>query len=39
MAPEILEAKPYNNKIDIYSIGVTLYEMLYGRLPFMANDL
>ncbi len=33
MAPEIGSGK-YNKPIDIYAIGVILYEMLTGRVPF-----
>jgi hypothetical protein len=33
MAPEIGSGK-YNKPIDVYSIGVILYEMLTGRVPF-----
>ena len=39
MAPEILNAKPYDNRCDIYSMGVMLYELLYGRAPFEANTI
>jgi serine/threonine protein kinase len=33
MAPEIASGK-YNKPIDIYAIGVILYEMLTGKVPF-----
>jgi len=33
MAPEIGSGK-YNKPIDVYAIGVILYEMLTGRVPF-----
>ncbi|HEU4565246.1 MAG TPA: serine/threonine-protein kinase [Gemmatimonadaceae bacterium] len=34
MAPERLEAAPYDGEVDVYAVGVTLYEMLCGRVPF-----
>lgn len=36
MAPEILNQKEYNNTIDIWSLGIIVYEMLYGYHPL--ND-
>lgn len=33
MAPEVGDGK-YGHEIDIYALGVILYEMLTGRLPF-----
>jgi serine/threonine protein kinase len=35
MAPEIIEnKKPYNEKVDIWSLGVVTYILLSGRPPF-----
>jgi len=33
-APEVIEGRPYNEMVDIFSCGVLLYFMLYGKLPF-----
>lgn len=34
MAPEILQGRPYDKKCDIWSIGVILFQLVFGRLPF-----
>ena len=39
MAPEILKGFPYNIKGDIWSLGVVLYEMLFGVCPFEDKSL
>ena len=36
IAPERLEGAAYDGAVDVYAVGVTLYEMLSGRLPFAA---
>ncbi|XP_028765905.1 serine/threonine-protein kinase STY46-like isoform X2 [Neltuma alba] len=33
MAPEVIEHKPYNHKADVFSFGITLWELLTGKLP------
>ena len=39
MAPEVLSHTPYDNKVDIWSMGTVLYEMLTGIKPYSGNNL
>ena len=40
MAPEILNELPYNNKADLWSIGMIMYQMYYNHFPnFNDNDI
>ena len=39
MAPEVLKGQAYNTKADIWSLGVVLYEMLYGICPYEDHSI
>ena len=38
MAPEILNMRPFDDTVDMWSLGVTIYESLFGFPPFPANN-
>jgi len=38
MAPEIMNGEHYDNKVDIWSFGTIMYELLVGFTPFTGND-
>ena len=39
MAPEVLKGEKYTIKADIWSLGVVLYEMLFGVCPYRSNSI
>jgi serine/threonine-protein kinase ULK2 len=34
MAPEVLNREQYNYKVDVWSVGTILFELLTGHSPF-----
>uniref|UniRef100_A0A7N0U9H6 non-specific serine/threonine protein kinase n=1 Tax=Kalanchoe fedtschenkoi TaxID=63787 RepID=A0A7N0U9H6_KALFE len=39
MAPELVTEKPYNHTVDLWSLGVILYELYVGQPPFYTNSV
>mmetsp|Transcript_29699 Transcript_29699/g.29442 ORF Transcript_29699/g.29442 Transcript_29699/m.29442 type:complete len:86 (-) Transcript_29699:503-760(-) len=38
MAPEVLSLDRYSYEVDIWALGILLYEMLHGYAPFRAKS-
>ena len=39
MAPEIFSNSQYNQKVDIWSLGILLYELYHGYSPYRGKDI
>ena len=39
LSPEIISNKPYDEKCDIWALGILLYELLTFKIPFNAQSL
>lgn len=39
MAPELVQEKPYDCSVDLWSLGVICYELFVGQPPFYTNSL
>lgn len=37
LAPEMIQGTGHNEKLDIWTLGVLLYEMVHGKTPFYAS--
>ena len=37
VSPEVLKKYPYNEKVDIWGIGVLIFELVFGYAPFSSN--
>ena len=37
MAPEMLNGEPVDHRADIYALGIVLFQMLSGQVPFRGN--
>ena len=38
MAPEIVKNQPHDEKVDLWSVGVLLYELTQGKPPFVGEN-
>lgn len=39
MSPEVTQGQPYNNKADVWAMGVIIYELATLRKPFDSENL
>jgi polo-like kinase 1 len=39
IAPEIIESKGHSYEVDVWSFGVIMYTLVYGRPPFESKDV
>ena len=38
LPPEVLEMKPHDRSLDLWSLGVTMFVLLTGEMPFIGNS-
>lgn len=37
LAPELLKKEPHDHRVDLYSLGILLYRLIYGKFPFSST--
>ena len=38
LAPEILKNEPHDHRVDLYSLGILLYRLIYKKFPFQSQN-
>ncbi|MHB9013814.1 MAG: serine/threonine-protein kinase, partial [Ignavibacteriaceae bacterium] len=38
IAPEIIKNERHNHRVDLYSLGIMLYKIVYGKFPFKTSS-
>jgi serine/threonine protein kinase len=38
IAPELLKKEPHDHRVDLYSLGILLYKIIYDKFPFDAEN-
>ncbi|KAG0437644.1 cAMP-dependent protein kinase catalytic subunit PRKX [Dictyocoela muelleri] len=38
LAPEVILGKPYDRTVDFWALGIVMFEMITGELPFTQNE-
>ena len=38
MAPEVIKLQKYDNRVDVWALGVITTELLFGHLPFNGKN-
>ncbi len=39
MAPEMIKSQTHNHMLDVWSLGILLFELCHGRAPFRGNQI
>ena len=38
MSPEMIQGKHYDSKVDVWALGILLFELIAGKAPFQGNS-